>query len=211
MAVTRGERSFSKKKLGGVGLAVNLITDRTQNDVAYWSDLRQMIIERTASVEQWREWRTGTKGSYNATDLNRVGIAVKEIGNIITELYSPVIVNPKTNWTISDIPTPTQMQNYLNDIESVRSSVASVLISIPSTPSSMDYLTYGLANDIEQILLDAVTFVEQIRSVFLQSNNAWSGDNFYILADVNPRIESSKVYLSSGIAWSGDSFYPISN
>jgi len=192
-------------------LAIVLINDRTQDDVIYWSDLRQMIINRTATLEQWQEWRTGTKGSYNATDLNRVGIAIREIGNIITELYVPVSVNPKTNWTISDIPTPAQMQNYLNDIGTIRNSVATIVTYMPSTPTSMDYLTYELANDIEQILLDAIDFVEQIRAIFLQCGNAWSGDNFYILADVDPTKESSQIHLPSGIAWSGDNFYPISN
>lgn len=48
-----------------------LITDRTQADVTRWKTLHDKGWFRM-SPEEKVEWSSGLKGTYNATDLNRV-------------------------------------------------------------------------------------------------------------------------------------------
>lgn len=189
-------------------MAVELITNRTQDDVAYWSDLRQAIINRTATAAQWREWLGGIKGAYTAADLNRVGRAMIEIAALVTELYRPVSVSPKINWTVSDIPTLAQMKHYLDDIEAIR-SVISGFDFLPSTPTTMNHLTYQMANDIEGILLIARESVIQIGDIFIQSGMYQSGF-VYFFKYIDPNIERVKIFIQSGQVQSGNQFFPIS-
>lgn len=86
---------------------------------------------------------TATMGAYNYSDLNRVERAVEEISdrtglNLIT----------KTNWTMWDLPTDTDMERYLGNITAIREHFG-IEISIPT---SMNNLTYEYANNIESVL-----------------------------------------------------------
>lgn len=192
-------------------LSIELITTRTLDDVIYQEDLRQAIINRTATVEQWREWLKEMRGRNDVYTLNRVGRAMIEIAALVTELYAPVSVSPKINWMVSDIPTPAQMQHYLDDIEKIRLAVASVLVSLPPTPTSMNNFTYQLANNVEEILLQAKLFVEQIRNIFAQSGIYQSG-SVYFFKKIDPQIEASRIFIQSGMIQSGSfGFFPIMN
>lgn len=55
-----------------------LITDRTQADVTRWKTLHDKGWSRM-SPEEKVEWSSGLKGTYNATDLNRVTAAMEEL------------------------------------------------------------------------------------------------------------------------------------
>lgn len=189
---------------------IDLITDRTQEDLTYHLDLRKAIIERTATPLQWKEWLEGTRGSYNATDLNRVGIAMIEAAKLVTELIKPVSVSPKTDWNIEDIPTKEQTQHYLYDIGRIKSAIATAVPDLPGVPDSMDKLTIDKANDIEKILLACQNIVKNIQSIFLRSNLAESGNNFYFVTSIDKTIPAGKVFLHSGDITSGYQFYPIS-
>ena len=185
-------------------MAVNLITDRTQADAIAFQAMRQAIIKR--ELADWTEWFGEQRGAYNIHTLNRVGMAVKEIAALISDVYSPVVVIPKTDWTIYSTPTPDQMRQYLFNIEAIRSSVSNA-VAIPDTPDSMNRITVDTANDIERILMIARDFVLQISAIYLQSGNAWSGDNFYFLIMADATADKEATFLSSGNAWSGDNFY----
>ncbi|ODU58424.1 MAG: hypothetical protein ABT01_00370 [Clostridium sp. SCN 57-10] len=108
-----------------------LITDRTQGDVE----------QRTA------------KGYYNASDLNRVGQAMRYVAARIAGMGGACAVNPKTDWAMHDIPTETQMAAYLSDLATIRAAYAA-LPNTPAVPVGMDRMGYSEANDIEQILVD---------------------------------------------------------
>lgn len=188
-------------------MAIELITNRTQDDVTHWSDLRQAIIERTATDEQWREWLREMRGRYDIFTLNRVGQALIEVAALVTELYMPVSVSPKTNWTVSDIPTPAQMQHYLDDIEAIR-SIVSAWDFVPSTPSTMNNLTYQMANDIEEILLIVRDAVIQVNEIYPQSGMYDSGGVWFFRQKILP-FEPELVYVQSGQAQSGNLLFPI--
>ena len=54
-----------------------LVYDRTEGDVTRVATLRKKILSRTATDEEKQEWLRGMKGAYNASDMNRVTVAMK--------------------------------------------------------------------------------------------------------------------------------------
>lgn len=132
---------------------VTLITDRTQAD-----------------VEQ------GTpKGHYNATDLNRVGQAMQYVAERIVDMGGTCVVNPKTDWTMQDIPTEVQMAAYLSDLAVIRAAYAA-LPDTPTVPSSMERMGYGAANDIERILQDVDTLLTNASAAWFYSGDLYGGE-----------------------------------
>lgn len=86
------------------------------------------------------------KGAYNYTDLNRVETAVKELAGELG-----LSLTTKTNWTLWDVPTRSDMERYLGNVVAIRDACPGSL-DFPSLPSSMNGLTYTSANSIEKVL-----------------------------------------------------------
>ena len=89
---------------------------------------------------------SATKGAYNYSDLNRVERAVMEISDL-----AGLNLVTRTDWTMWDIPTASEMERYLTNVQTIRTYCGSEI----ELPSSMDNLTYRDANNIEKILLAA--------------------------------------------------------
>lgn len=87
-----------------------------------------------------------TKGAYNYSDLNRVERAVEEISD-----RKGLGLVTKTNWAMWDSPTEADLNRYLGNIASIRSSLANAA-NVPPAPTSMNGFTYEHANNIELIL-----------------------------------------------------------
>lgn len=145
-----------------------LVTDRLQSDV---------------------DARNG-KGTYNAADLNRVTACTAYLNSLLEGYgyqtgYVPVRVaerdapelDPYT-WYDADIPTQTQMEQYLGNVRRLRQALA---VENPPVPDSMERLTYQQANAIEQALLDLETTIAGIGLVFPRAGTAWAyaGTGFY--------------------------------
>ena len=92
-----------------------------------------------------------TKGAYNYSDLNRVERAVAEISDSLG-----LGLATKTDWAMWDIPTASDMERYLYNLNRVRERCFDVG-ELPTLPTTMDRLTYTVANDIETILLSGYT------------------------------------------------------
>ena len=125
-----------------------LITDRTQADV---------------------DARNG-KGTYNASDLNRVAAAMNYVaGRLESDGYDPHI-SPKTGWKDDDWVDPAAQAVYLGYLAELRSQFA-MMHTTPPVPNDMEKLTYQEANDIEKIL-------EDIDRLLTNASQAWfySGD-----------------------------------
>lgn len=70
---------------------MNLIFDRTQADVTYAAELNRKLGRGEALTSQeLADWNAGLKGAYNATDMNRVDAAVRELGGMLTAAGYPV-------------------------------------------------------------------------------------------------------------------------
>lgn len=86
-----------------------------------------------------------TKGAYNYSDLNRVERTVAEISD---ELGLGLIT--KTDWTMWDVLRESDWTRYINNVKAIRSAYSSNI----ALPEVGEGLTYGMANNIERILLN---------------------------------------------------------
>ena len=138
-----------------------LITDRTEADVTIGN----------------------AKGTYNASDLNRVGAAMNYVADRLkAQGYDPHI-SPKTDWKDDDWVDPAAQAVYLGDLAELRKQFT-MLESTPEVPprilataiNSGDGLTYVWANNIEQILMDIDVLLTNIAAGWLYSGEIYSGE-----------------------------------
>lgn len=153
---------------------LNLITDRTQADVDYAARLNEAGWDGMTEDER-TAWTLGLKGTYNASDLNRVGNAVNYVAGRLESAGYSAPVDPKIDWLESDIPTESSMERYLEDVETIRSTLT-VLPGTPDVPEDMVGLTYEEANDIERILLAVDTLITNMINAYLYSNEINCGE-----------------------------------
>lgn len=130
---------------------LNLITDRTQADADRVKKLATKGWTGMSEAER-SEWSAGMKGAYNYTDLNRVETAVAELAPAMG-----VTVTVKTDWTAVDVPRAADMERYLGNLRALRAKNGG--ISAVVLPDSMAGLTWQMANNIEQFLLDVEAFL----------------------------------------------------
>lgn len=152
---------------------LNLITDRTLADVNRVKRLSGKGWAAMTAAEK-AEYLTDMKGSYNASDLNRVGAAVEYVANRLHEYGYACEVSPRQNWTRTDIPTPAEMASYITDVATIRSALA-VKPTTPQAPTDAENLTYIEANNIEQILLDVDALITLMSLTFVYSGQVNSG------------------------------------
>ena len=160
-----------------------LVTDRTQNDVA-----------------------NGTKnGYYNSEDLNRVGSAMVYLRDRLNDNGYNINIEPETAWTVSDIPTQSDMVYYLGCLGTLK-AVLPLPPGTPDAPETMENLTYTGANNIEQILLDVETMLNAIVAVFPKSgqSSVFAGNVFYFLdayygEQISKRIAQIRRFSSRGL------------
>lgn len=154
---------------------MELITDRVQADVDRVAYLAGRVSAGTATDAEKTEWASDLKGAYNASDLNRVGAAVAYVAGRLNGYGYAVTVNPKQDWTGSDIPTAGQMAAYLRDVDTLRGAIA-VMNSTPPTPDSASGLTWREANDIEKILLDVDELLTRMAAAWFYSGDLYAGE-----------------------------------
>ena len=132
---------------------LHLITDRTNADVANGTE----------------------KGSYNASDLNRVNAAMNYVaGRLLEYGYAPSI-QTKSNWMETDWITESAAQQYLDNLTKLRQQF-SLLQSTPPAPGNMQGLTYTEANNIEKILEDIDFLLTNISKAWVYSGEVYSGE-----------------------------------
>lgn len=118
------------------------------------------------------------KGTYNASDLNRVQDACDEIATLLTAAGIPTSLTwDRATWDASLIPTASEMQTYLDNLTIIRNSLPN---TAPAVPASMAYLTYEKANDIEKMLFELYNLVQNIMAVYIPSGVYNSGGVFYL-------------------------------
>ena len=130
-----------------------LITDRTQEDV----DNRN------------------AKGSYNTSDLNRVGAAMAYLRDRFNANGYNIHINPKTTWREIDVPTQRDMALYLGYLGTLKSAIT-LPEWTPESPASMEDLTYSKANDIEEILEIIDAAITIMVGAFWYSGELYSGE-----------------------------------
>lgn len=144
-----------------------LVTDRTAADVARFIELRDKGNMNMTSAEL-AEWLAGMKGAYNASDLNRVGACLNYLYERLLKagyIDYPDIFVAKTTWTVTSIPTVSDIQHYLKCISIIREALAT-FPGTPTAPTNARSLTYLQANDIEKILISVETAINNMIAVF---------------------------------------------
>ena len=152
----------------------NLITDRTQEDVDRYVELKSKYLHGMTAEER-AEWETFLKGAYNYTDMNRVESAVEYVANRLTEAGYGVIPVVKKNWSKTDKPTLTDLKRYMKNISDIRSALAT-FETTPEAPTTEKRLSFQTANAMEQILTDVDDLISRMMSAYFYSGDLYSGE-----------------------------------
>ena len=153
---------------------LHLVTDRTQFDVDRVNVLAKKGWANMTEAER-SEWSAGLKGAYNCTDLNRVQSAVRYLQDRFANVGYSVDVSDAKTWTLQDVPTQSELSNYLADVRAIR-GVLTLFRDTPEAPDTMVGFTYSKANHIEQILLDVDTLLTNMIAGFVYSGDIYGGE-----------------------------------
>ena len=166
---TKGRGMDSGELLEWYGAEIALLVD---------SNMYELLDSEGAVLSVVTKQGTGGhKGSYNASDLNRVGQAILYVASMYNQYGYSLVVNPKTDWSDTDYPTLSQMETYLNDIQTIR-NVVTTFPTTPNAPETMYCIDWKVANNIEQILLDMDRILSIIITTFIPCGEALcGGDN----------------------------------
>lgn len=153
---------------------LNLITDRTEQDVERWRLLHSKGWSAMTQKER-DEWQTALKGAYNYVDMNRVESAVEFIKNRLYEAGYYVYPEVKTIWTVNDHPTKEDMDRYFGNVALLR-SILPMYPTTPPPPTTQKKMDYLVANDIEQILSDVDRQITSIKQSWYYAGDVFTGE-----------------------------------
>lgn len=149
-------------------MELNLITNRTPQDVERWKTLKAKgwVAMTEAERQEWVGVTTPTpsasKGMYTHRDLNRVEEAVNELARMLHEYgYLCSEVQVKTDWSHTDDFWYGDVERYLGNIKLLRDCIR-VKRSTPIAPNVTDKFNYETANNIEKILADISDLLDSI-------------------------------------------------
>lgn len=156
----------------------SLITDRTAADYERFEYLRNKGYANMTAEEK-AEWDSGTmKGAYNKADLNRVGECLNYLHNRLKDagyITHATTFTAKTNWTIASIPTAADLTYYLFCVSSIRGAL-SVWKSTPPAPADTGALSIEEANNIEKIMIDVETLINNMLAARLYCGDIYAGE-----------------------------------
>lgn len=146
------------------------VYDRNILDIAVAKDIATKIqatgFSSLTDVEK-QQWQYGLKGTLNYTDLNRIE------GNILelAQMVGVSIDAPKTNWTMTDIPTQKDFKRIRDNVQKIRSSNY-VHSDTPVTPE-LPLNRYEKINDIEKILFDVYDMYTRNMAAIYYVGEVW--------------------------------------
>lgn len=152
---------------------LSLITDRSEVDVAYFRKLSDKVKNNIANAEEIAQYLKGLKGTYTADDLNRVGAAVEFVAAALTAAGYAFVPTLRTDWTDADYFYPADLQEYLANIEGLRSTLA-VWQETPETPTELK--TYQQANDLEKIIEDVYQAYLNMAAAYFYLDELYMGE-----------------------------------
>lgn len=145
---------------------IRLVTDRVQADVDKLLDMySRRAAGRTWTGEELEWFNTAAclRGSYDSTDRNRVGVAVRFLAGELQRRGYDIKVRPKTDWTEEYGPTVSDLDTYLQNVEAVRAAQG---FHAPEIPKTMRFPTLAGANAIEKALVET--------DAYFPNYSAWS-------------------------------------
>lgn len=160
------------------GAPLELITDRTAADVAEAKRLRDKLLAGEALTdEEFARYSAGLRGCYNASDMNRVGAAVRYVANRLNAEGYGAHVSPKTDWQMEYAVRQSDWNKYLDEVRHLRRK----LTLMRTTPQITDGMYSGLknhaeANAIEQILVDLDWMLTNIIRDYIYAGEVFAGE-----------------------------------
>lgn len=149
---------------------INSVGAVTETTFTLYYGLHLVTDRRQADVTARNQ-----KGTYNASDLNRVGAAMIYVADKLRERgYSPS-VSPKTDWSDLEWLTPSAAMAYLKDLEELRRQF-DMMQTTPDVPAGMERFTYQEANNIEKILEDIDFLLTNAAKAWFFSGDVFSGE-----------------------------------
>lgn len=157
---------------------INQLGTATETTFTLYYGLHLVTDRTAADVDAGNE-----KGTYNASDLNRVGAAMNYVADRLRAAGYDPHISPKTDWKDEEWVDPAAQAVYLGDLEELRKQFT-MLESTPRVPPRMlattinsgDGLIYGWANDIEQILMDIDDTLTRLQTSMFYSGELYSGE-----------------------------------
>lgn len=131
---------------------LNLVYDRTADDVAEVLRLTQKAFAGTLTDEEKTVWLAGMKGTYDTIDMNRVAAAVSTLSGLLNAAGYKNEVSAQ-NFVEGEDSTDEKYTVYLSNVQTLRDAIA-VRASTPELPAADAKLDYIGANNIEKILAD---------------------------------------------------------
>ena len=131
---------------------LNLVYDRTADDVAEALRLMEKAFAGTLTDEEKTVWLAGMKGTYGAIDMNRVAAAVSTLSGLLTAAGYKNEVSAQ-NFVEGEDSTDEKYSVYLANVQNLRDAIA-VRASTPELPAADAKLDFIGANNIEKILAD---------------------------------------------------------
>lgn len=116
----------------------------------------------------------GSSASYGASDLNRVYQAVLELMPLLKSTGYGVSLHTMSTWTQEDIPTLSQLTGYLENVRQIKEALAAQT----RLPATMDRSQYTDWNNIERLLLEAETLIQNVIAGYLYCGETYSGEGF---------------------------------
>lgn len=111
---------------------------------------------------------------YNYSDLNRVETKTAEVAELLTAQGYVTTVEVKTDWTMTDFPTQTEMNRYLGNVKKCVNNFCQMPgITLPDTMDKLDYIG---ANNIEKTLVGIEKLLEYMLAVMRYSGAFYSGN-----------------------------------
>ena len=127
---------------------------------------------------------------YNATDLNRVEKWCEYLADLLNSYSYPVNITVKTDWLMvldenedrieeleNVFPTEAEMERIRSNVNTLKTA----FYSFTNVPANLDYMTYQKANDIEKILSEIDTLINNMVNVFRSSGTFFAGEEQYLL------------------------------
>lgn len=111
---------------------------------------------------------------YNYSDLNRVEAKTAEAAELLTAQGYVTTVVVKTDWSMTDFPTQTEMNRYLGNVKKCVNNFCQMPgVTLPDTMDKLDYIG---ANNIEKTLVDIEKLLEYMLAVMRYSGTFYSGN-----------------------------------
>lgn len=145
---------------------MDFIVDRNSLHLRRLKYLRSKGWANMTAAEQSEYAGIAAKGAYNYTDLNRVETAVALVsGALCLGLIT------KTDWTQTDVPTRSDMERYLGNIDFLRYLCRDMYVA--NIPNTMNGLDYDDANRIERVAKLAYDYIQK---EYIRSGEVYAGE-----------------------------------